>query len=84
VTAEAIRAGQDRLASGLQLSRRAVAAPAVGPLLALVLTLPAGCTYVSGAAYVFDGSLQNCGNGDKYQAGDFVGGTVYFFGGCHE
>jgi fructose transport system permease protein len=39
VTTEAIPGGQSRLTSALQLTRRALGAPAVGPLLALVLTM---------------------------------------------
>jgi fructose transport system permease protein len=39
MTAEAIGGGQRRLAGGLRQTRRALAAPAVSPLLALVLTM---------------------------------------------
>jgi len=39
VTTEAIPAGQRRLTSALQLTRRTLGAPAVGPLVALVLTM---------------------------------------------
>jgi hypothetical protein len=61
-------------------------APGVDPNgeLALVLQVPAECSLVTGAAVVFDGGLQNCGNGDKYQNAKIVGDTVYFYGACHE
>lgn len=51
---------------------------------ALIVSLPAGATLVAGTAYTFDGGLQNCGNGDKYQAAAISGNALVFYGACHE
>ena len=50
---------------------------------ALVVRLPAGVTYVAGSGFVFDGGLQSCRDGDKYQPVELSGGALYFYGECH-
>lgn len=39
----------------------------------LIVSTPAGAALVAGSAFAFDGGLQNCGNGDKYQAAAIAG-----------
>lgn len=57
---------------------------ASGELAIVACTLPAGCAWVAGAAYVFDGGLQKCGDGDKFQAAISSAGCIYFYGACKE
>jgi hypothetical protein len=55
---------------------------------ALFITLPAGCQFVDGYTYVFDGSFSgggtNCGDGDKFTRAIVVGQTVYFTTLCND
>lgn len=51
---------------------------------ALIVSMPAGAALVAGSAFAFDGGLQNCGNGDKYQAASIAGNAIIFYGACHE
>jgi hypothetical protein len=57
-------------------------------ILALYITLPAGCQFVDGYTYVFDGSFSgggtNCGDGDKFTRAIVVGQTVYFTTLCND
>jgi hypothetical protein len=46
--------------------------------LALKIALPAQVSFEDGAAYVFDGGLQKCGDGDKYQPAVVEAGTAWF------
>lgn len=52
------------------------------------LTVPEGVQVLANSAFTFDGSLQTCGNGDKYQAafptGGGAGTVIWFYKECLE